>query len=70
VNEGTEVLPRHRADVDHMGEAAAGLGDCLLIVVDPVSGLVTGAVGLKNVELSYSTIAQFPKQIRPSPLQA
>ena len=37
---GSEILPGLRADMDAITAAAANLGDCWLIVVDPVSAYV------------------------------
>jgi hypothetical protein len=51
--EGAEVeaLPSLRTDIDRIGQAAADLGDCRLIVVDPVSAYLGGVDDHKNAEL-------------------
>ena len=45
---GDEVLPNLRADIDAITAAAAGLGDCRLIVIDPVSAYLNGVDDNRN----------------------
>ena len=40
---GFETLPSLRADVDAITAAAVRLGDCRLIVIDPVSAYLEGS---------------------------
>jgi hypothetical protein len=51
LDEGTEALPRLRTDIERIGDAAASLGDCRLIVIDPVSAYLGGTDDHKNAEL-------------------
>lgn len=51
LDDGTEALPRLREDIERIGEAAAGLGDCRLIVIDPVSAYLGGTDDHRNAEL-------------------
>jgi hypothetical protein len=51
LEDGTEALPRLRGDTERMGAAAASLGNCRLIVVDPVSAYLGGVDDHKNAEL-------------------
>jgi putative DNA primase/helicase len=48
---GSETLPSLRADVDAIMAAAARLGDCRLIVIDPVSAYLTGVDDNRNAVL-------------------
>jgi putative DNA primase/helicase len=48
---GSESLPSLRADVDAITEATNGLGDCRLIVVDPVSAYLNGVDDNRNTAL-------------------
>jgi putative DNA primase/helicase len=48
---GAETLPSLRADVDAITAAAAGLGDCRLIVIDPVSAYLKGVDDNRNAAL-------------------
>jgi hypothetical protein len=48
---GAETLPSLRADIDAITAAAAGLGDCRLIVVDPVSAYLKGVDDNRNAAL-------------------
>ena len=48
---GLEALPNLRVDIDRIEAAAADLGDCLLIIVDPVSAYLGGTDDHKNAEL-------------------
>ena len=49
--DGTEALPRLRGDIDRIEQAASRIGDCRLIVVDPVSAYLGGIDDHKNAEL-------------------
>jgi hypothetical protein len=51
LEDGTEALPHLRADVERIGEAAASLGDCRLITVDPISAYLGGVDDHRNAEL-------------------
>ncbi len=48
---GSEMLPSLRADVDAISAAAARLGDCRLIVIDPVSAYLRGVDDNRNAAL-------------------
>ncbi len=48
---GDEALPTLRADVDAIMGAASRLGDCRLIVIDPVSAYLTGVDDNRNAVL-------------------
>lgn len=48
---GSESLPSLRADIDAITAAASGLGDCRLIVVDPVSAYLMGVDDNRNAAL-------------------
>ena len=48
---GDEALPNLRADIDAITAAAAGLGDCRLIVIDPVSAYLSGVDDNRNAVL-------------------
>jgi len=48
---GDEALPTLRADVDAITTAATKLGDCGLIVIDPVSAYLTGIDDHRNAVL-------------------
>jgi hypothetical protein len=45
---GSETLPSLRADVDTISAAAARLGDCRLIVIDPVTAYLKGVDDNRN----------------------
>ena len=45
---GTEALPSLRADIDAITAAAVRLGDCRLIVIDPVSAYLRGVDDNRN----------------------
>ena len=45
---GSETLPSLRADIDAITAAAARLGDCRLIVIDPVSAYLKGVDDNRN----------------------
>ena len=47
----SEILPSLRADVDAITAAAARLGDCRLIVIDPVSAYLKGVDDNRNAAL-------------------
>jgi hypothetical protein len=49
--DGLETLPSLRADVDAISAAAARLGDCRLIVIDPVSAYLKGVDDNRNAAL-------------------
>ena len=48
---GSETLPSLRADIDAITAAAARLGDCRLIVIDPVSAYLKGIDDNRNAVL-------------------
>jgi hypothetical protein len=48
LGDGTEALPNLRKDVDVIEEAAAGLGDSRLIIIDPISAYLGGVDDHKN----------------------
>ena len=48
---GAETLPSLRADVDAITAAATNLGDCRLIVIDPVSAYLKGVDDNRNAAL-------------------
>jgi hypothetical protein len=48
---GSEVLPSLRADIDAISAAAARLGDCRLIVIDPVTAYLKGVDDNRNAAL-------------------
>jgi hypothetical protein len=48
---GSETLPSLRADIDAIMAAAARLGDCRLIVIDPVSAYLKGVDDNRNAVL-------------------
>ena len=48
---GSETLPCLRADIDAIAVAAAKLGDCRLIVIDPVSAYLKGVDDNRNAVL-------------------
>jgi len=48
---GDEAVPSLRADVDAITSAASRLGDCRLIVIDPVSAYLTGVDDNRNAVL-------------------
>ena len=48
---GSEALPSLRADIDAITAAASRLGDCRLIVVDPVSAYLKGVDDNRNAAL-------------------
>ncbi len=48
---GHEALPTLRADVDAIATAATRLGDCRLVVIDPVSAYLTGVDDNRNAAL-------------------
>ena len=48
---GSETLPSLRADIDAITAAAARLGDCRLIVIDPVSAYLKGVDDNRNAVL-------------------
>jgi len=48
---GAEAIPSLRADIDAITAAASGLGDCRLIVVDPVSAYLKGIDDNRNAVL-------------------
>jgi putative DNA primase/helicase len=48
---GSEALPSLRADIDAITSAAARLGDCRLIVIDPVSAYLRGVDDNRNAAL-------------------
>ena len=45
---GSETLPSLRHDIDAITAAAARLGDCRLIVIDPVSAYLKGVDDNRN----------------------
>ena len=48
---GNEALPSLRADMAHVAAAADRLGDCRLIVIDPVSAYLGGVDDHRNAEV-------------------
>jgi putative DNA primase/helicase len=48
---GSEALPSLRADIDAITDAATRLGDCRLIVIDPVSAYLKGVDDNRNAAL-------------------
>ncbi len=48
---GFETLPSLRADVEAITAAAVRLGDCRLIVIDPVSAYLNGVDDHRNAAL-------------------
>jgi putative DNA primase/helicase len=48
---GDEALPSLRADIDAIMIAAARLGDCRLIVIDPISAYLSGIDDYRNAAL-------------------
>ncbi len=54
---GSETLPSLRADIDAITAAAARLGDCRLIVIDPVSAYLKGVDDNRNAVLRGALIA-------------
>ena len=48
---GSETLPSLRADIDAITAAASRLGDCRLIVIDPVSAYLKGVDDHRNAAL-------------------
>ena len=48
---GSEALPSLQADIDAITAAAARLGDCRLIVIDPVSAYLKGVDDNRNAAL-------------------
>jgi putative DNA primase/helicase len=48
---GSEALPSLRADIDAITDAATRLGDCRLIVIDPVSAYLDGVDDNRNAAL-------------------
>jgi hypothetical protein len=51
LDDGTEALPSLRSDITRIGEAAAGLVDCRLVVIDPVSAYLDGVDDHNNAQL-------------------
>ena len=49
--DGSETFPSLRADIDAITAVAAGLGDCRLIVIDPVSAYLKGIDDNRNAVL-------------------
>jgi hypothetical protein len=49
--DGFESLPSLRADIDRVSAAAARLGDCRLIVIDPVAAYLKGVDDNRNTAL-------------------
>ena len=48
---GDDALPSLRADIDAITTAATRLGDCRLIVIDPVSAYLSGVDDNRNAAL-------------------
>lgn len=48
---GSEVLPSLATDIDRIGEAVERLGDCRLVVIDPVTSYLGGVNDHRNAEL-------------------
>jgi hypothetical protein len=51
LSDGTEALPSLRSDVDAIEAAITSLGDCRLVIIDPVSAYLGGTDDHKNAEL-------------------
>ncbi len=51
LEDGTEALPSLRSDLDRIEEAAGSLGDCKLIIIDPITAYLFGIDDHHNVEL-------------------
>jgi hypothetical protein len=51
LDDGREVPPSLRTDVERIDEAASRLGDCRLLVIDPVSAYLDGTDDHRNSEL-------------------
>ena len=51
LDDGTEALPGLRSDLDRIEEAAGSLGDCKLIIIDPVTAYLFGIDDHRNAEL-------------------
>lgn len=51
LSDGNEALPSLRADIDSIEAAIRRVGDCRLVVVDPVSAYLAGADDHRNAEL-------------------
>jgi hypothetical protein len=51
LSDGTEALPSLRSDIDVIEQAVASVGDCRLIVIDPVSAYLAGTDDHRNAEL-------------------
>jgi RecA-family ATPase len=49
--DGTHALPRLRSDIERIGDAVEKLGDCRLVVIDPVSAYLGGVDDHRNAEL-------------------
>jgi hypothetical protein len=51
LDDGSESLPSLRADLEAIEAAASELGDCRLIIIDPVSAYLNGIDDHKNAEI-------------------
>jgi hypothetical protein len=64
--DGFEALPSLRADIDAISTAAARLGDCRLIVIDPVAAYLKGVDDNRNAALRgvLSPLKNLAEQLR------
>jgi hypothetical protein len=51
LEDGSEALPGLRADLEAIEDAARGLEDCRLIIIDPISAYLNGIDDHKNAEI-------------------
>ncbi len=51
LDDGTEALPSLRSDMDRIQEATGSLGDCKLIIIDPITAYLLGIDDHRSVEL-------------------
>ena len=51
LDDGKEALPSLRTDLDRLEEAAASLGDCKLIIIDPITAYLVGIDDHRNADL-------------------
>ena len=51
LQDGSEALPSLRTDLDAVRDAARGVGDCKLIVIDPITAYLDGLDDHKASEI-------------------
>jgi RecA-family ATPase len=51
LDDGTEALPSLRSDIEKIEEAVSSMGDCRLIIIDPISAYLGGTDDHRNGEL-------------------